>query len=47
VGAPIISGIEIYALVPNDLSTMPEQGIWCWVFGILNGKLVWFLFIEN
>ncbi|KAG6764161.1 hypothetical protein POTOM_031620 [Populus tomentosa] len=25
VGAPIISGIEIYALVPNDLSTMPEQ----------------------
>jgi hypothetical protein len=27
VGAPIISGIEIYALVPNDLSTMPEQGI--------------------
>lgn len=25
VGAPIISGIEIYALVPNDLSTMPKQ----------------------
>lgn len=26
-GAPIISGIEFYALVRNDLSTMPEQGI--------------------
>ncbi|KAG5236961.1 receptor protein [Salix suchowensis] len=25
VGAPIISGIENYALVPNDLSTAPEQ----------------------
>ncbi|KAJ6768632.1 CARBOHYDRATE-BINDING PROTEIN OF THE ER PROTEIN [Salix koriyanagi] len=25
VGAPIVSGIEFYALVPNDRSTMPEQ----------------------
>jgi len=26
IGAPIVSGIENYALIPNDLSTAPEQG---------------------
>ena len=28
VGAPLICGIENYALVPSDPSTVPEQGEW-------------------
>lgn len=28
-GAPLISGLENYAIVPADLSTVPEQGMLC------------------
>jgi len=32
VGAPLICGIENYALVPSDPSTVPQQGEWAGVF---------------
>ena len=32
-GAALISGLENYALVPADLSTVPEQGIFFFFLG--------------
>lgn len=44
VGAPILSGLENYALVPADLSTVPDQGILTHVFWILCFRIL-YLFI--